>query len=442
MQTTAKTATVLGAAGLALLTTMTPGAQARPVAPHPPVTEAEIAAMAPEKQEKLLAPLRTLADAVARVGSGGKAADIYAGARIDAPRGTVQVQLTDLSRAAAFRTAVSAADRRADTRRLVPVQAGQTRRALHAARDRLFAREKAGELPYTLYTVVVAADASSLEIAVDNPDAAAKAEAKARRQPSARSIAPAHEIPLVFKQGQRISSAARTWADVKWKDATPFIAGDVLTDGGQYCSAGLPAVRKKDNKPVMVTAAHCFANGTKIYTGSGATPAFGKFYDGLNGLTGNYAGTVNGVATGWDAELLIGADNNADVSETTSYRPLTGVAYSHNGDFVCHNGAASFFMKRETVCGIKVTNDDITYKLDTGWKARGVEGTRLPGKPWAAAHGDSGALVFTPKGSVRQARGIVSALAGPYQTNAGNYLYWTEATDILNHFGLKLNPKT
>lgn len=447
VQTTAKTASVLGAAGLALLTAMAPGAHAGPVAPQPHTqhTEAETAAMAPEKQERLLAPLRALADAVERVGSGGKAADIYAGVRIDAPRGTVQVQLTDLSRAAAFRAAVSAADRRADAGKLVAVQASHTRRALHEARDRLFAREKAGELPYTIRTVAVAADASSLEIAVDNPDAAAKAakaEAMARRHPGARSAAPAHDVPLVFKQGQRISSAAKTWADVKWKDGTPFIAGDVLTDGGQYCSAGLPAVRKKDNKPVMVTAAHCFANGTKIYTGSGTAPAFGRFYDGLNGLTGNYTGTVNGMATGWDAELLIGADNNADVSETTSYRPLTSVAYSHNGDFVCHNGAASFFMKRETVCGIKVTHDDITYKLDTGWKVRGVEGTRLPGKPWAAAHGDSGALVFTPKGSVRQARGIVSALSGSYQTNAGNYLYWTEATDILNHFGLKLNPKT
>ncbi|CAM5488780.1 Peptidase OS=Streptomyces rimosus subsp. rimosus (strain ATCC / DSM 40260 / JCM 4667/ NRRL 2234) OX=1265868 GN=SRIM_003530 PE=4 SV=1 [Streptomyces rimosus subsp. rimosus] len=99
-------------------------------------------------------------------------------------------------------------------------------------------------------------------------------------------------------------------------------------------------------------------------------------------------------------------------------------------------------MKQETVCGIKVVNDDITYTLDTGWKVRGVEGTRLPGNPWTVAHGDSGSMVYTSNGSARQARGIVSALASPYQTNAGSYMYWTEATDIFNHFGLKLNPKT
>ncbi|MFH8410128.1 peptidase [Streptomyces sp. NPDC018019] len=441
MKRPTKTVLTLGTAGIALLTAMTPGAHAAPVPQHARYTEAQIAAMAPEKQDKLLAPLRAIADAAARAGAGSQA-DIYAGVRIDAPRETVYVYLTDTSRAAEFIKAASALDRRIDTGRITVVKAGHTRRALHEARDHLLAQEKAGELPYKIHAAAVAADASSLEVAVDKPGLASKTAAAARRNSSARSLAPAPDVPVVFKQGQRISPAARTWADVRWKDGTPFIAGDVLTDGSQYCSAGLPAVRKSDNKPVMVTAAHCFANGTKIYTGSGTTPAFGKFYDGLNGELGNYVGTVNGVATGWDAEQLVGTDNNADVSETAGYKPVTGVAYSHNGDFVCQNGAASFFMKQETVCGIKVISDDITYTLDTGWKVRGVEGTRLPGNPWTVAHGDSGSMVYTANGSARQARGIVSALAGPYQTNAGSYLYWTEATDIFNHFGLKLNPKT
>ncbi|MFI0262339.1 peptidase [Streptomyces sp. NPDC017056] len=437
MKRSTTTAFGLGTAGLVLLAVTAPGAQAAPAPAR--YTEAQIAAMGPEEQGKLLTPLRNIANAVDRVGSGAQAG-IYAGVRIDAPRGTVYVYLTDTSRAAAFVKAVSAADRGIDTRKITTVKAAHTRRAMHDARDRLFAQEAARKLPYAIHSVSIAADASALEVAVDKPGVAAKA-AGAHRQPSARSLSPAQDVPLVFKQGQRVSSA-RSWADVRWKDGTPFIAGDVLTDGSEYCTAGLPAVRKSDNKPVMVTAAHCFANGAKIYTGSGTTPAFGKFYDGLNGLTGNYVGTVNGVSTAWDAEQLIGADNNADVSETAGYKPVTSVAYSHNGDFVCQNGAASFFMNQGTVCGIKVTNEDITYRLDTGWKVRGVEGTRLPNNPWTVAHGDSGAMVYTANGSARQARGLVSALSGTYQTNAGNYMYWTEATDIFNHFGLKLNPKT
>ncbi|WP_392893012.1 hypothetical protein [Streptomyces sp. LN699] len=51
-------------------------------------------------------------------------------------------------------------------------------------------------------------------------------------------------------------------------------------------------------------------------------------------------------------------------------------------------------------------------------------------------------MVYTNTGSTRQACGVVSALSGPYQTNAGSYFSWTEATDIFNHFGLKLNPTT
>ncbi|WP_333777172.1 hypothetical protein [Streptomyces sp. IBSBF 3136] len=44
-------------------------------------------------------------------------------------------------------------------------------------------------------------------------------------------------------------------------------------------------------------------------------------------------------------------------------------------------------------------------------------------------------IVFTINdGSHRQARGIVSANSGT------DYMYWTEATDILHSFGLKLNP--
>lgn len=68
--------------------------------------------------------------------------------------------------------------------------------------------------------------------------------------------------------------------------------------------------------------------------------------------------------------------------------------------------------------------------------------TSFASSQWTVAHGDSGTTVFTKTGSTRQARGVVSALSSPYQTHAANYVYWTEATDIFNHFGLKLNPTT
>ncbi|MEU3374282.1 peptidase [Streptomyces sp. NPDC006660] len=424
-----KSAIGLGSAGLTLLAVAAPGAQAEQPA-EVRYTEAQIATTEPAHQAELLEPLRHIANAVDSAGKASQS-DTYAGLRIDAPQNVVHVYLTDSARTPKLIEAARRTDSTIDTKKIVVEKVRYNLNSLHEARSKLIAKAEANSLPYKIHSVAVNAEGSSLDVAVDAP---AKASASTLQSLSAG------DVPLNFTQGQKIEPAS--WADIKWRDNSPFIAGDVITDGNSYCSAGLPAVRKSDNTRVMVTAGHCFPDGQKIYTGSGTTPSFGNYYNGLNGQTGNYVGTVSGVAQGWDAEQLIGADNNADVSESTGYVPVTSVAYSHNGDYVCQNGAASFFMQQGTVCGIHVINDDVTYNMDNGWPVRGVEGTRLPASPWASAHGDSGSMVYSTTGSSRQARGVVSALANPYQTHAGNYLFWTEATDIFNHFGLKLNPAT
>ncbi|WP_444537095.1 peptidase [Streptomyces sp. BR1] len=423
-----KSAIGLGSAGLALLAVAAPGAQAEPTPAR--YTEAQIATMDPAQQAELLEPLRHIANAVDSAGKASQS-DVYAGLRIDAPQNVVHVYVTDSARTSKLVAAARKADSSIDPKRIAVEKVRYNLSALHDARSKLLAKAEANSLPYKIHSVAVNAEGSSLDVAVDAP---AKASASTPQPLSAG------DVPLHFTQGQKIAPAS--WADVKWHDSSPFIAGDVITDGNGYCSAGLPAVRKSDNTRVMVTAGHCFSDGQKIYTGAGTTPSFGNYYGGLNGQTGNYVGTVSGVAPGWDAEQLIGADNNADASESTGYVPVTSVAYSRKGDYVCQDGAASFFMQQGTVCGIQVINDDITYNMDNGWTVRGVEGTRLPTSPWAVAHGDSGTMVYSTTGSSRQARGVVSSLADPYQTYAGNYVFWTEATDIFNHFGLKLNPTT
>jgi hypothetical protein len=63
---------------------------------------------------------------------------------------------------------------------------------------------------------------------------------------------------------------------------------------------------------------------------------------------------------------------------------------------------------------------------------------------WAAGNGDSGGLVCTLSGGNVQACGQISA--GVTSTAVGNSGYttidWTEAPDILGHYGLRLNPTT
>lgn len=223
----------------------------------------------------------------------------------------------------------------------------------------------------------------------------------------------------------------KSWNDVKWHDIAPFIGGDVLTANGvSYCTAGLPAVRKSDNAPVMVTANHCFALGKRIYTAAGPTFQYG------NRLLGNYVGRVSATAPHWDAET-IPSPNNADESDTSGWKPLSSVSYSYLGDYVCQSGQRSAALGHPTPCGIKVTNQDITYHFNGG-DVRGVEGVDIHG--WGSVNGDSGGTVFANLGhGVRQARGIVSN-GGKDGTPDQRRVQWTEAVDIFRQFGLKLNP--
>jgi hypothetical protein len=185
---------------------------------------------------------------------------------------------------------------------------------------------------------------------------------------------------------------------------------------------------------VLVTAAHCFSLGEHVYTGGGATGAIG------NGQIGNYVGTVVARTTEWDAALLTGTDNNADESDTTGWKPLTSVAYSYVGDYVCQDGAASFFLGHPTPCGIKVTDGDLYFPIGGYW-ARGVEGVDVE-HGWGSHDGDSGGTVFAvePQGA-RQARGIVSS-GGADGTPDQKRVDWTEAVDIFHAADLELNPRT
>jgi hypothetical protein len=169
-----------------------------------------------------------------------------------------------------------------------------------------------------------------------------------------------------------------------------------------------------------------------VYTGGGRTGAF------YNGVLGNYVGRVTHRINTWDAATVDGATNNADESDTSGWKRLTSTAYSYVGDYVCHDGAASFFLGHPTPCGIKVTNDDLWFPISGYW-ARGVEGIDVL-HGWGSHGGDSGATVFAvlPGGS-RQARGMVSS-GGADGTPDQRRVDWTEAPDIFAAYGLKLNP--
>ncbi len=388
----------------------------------PVLTDAQIAAMPPTAQALYLAPLRAAATAL---GAYGRTAgtDLFGSVGLNANNGTVDLYLTHPAQATTFeqaaRSAAAAGLLGSVDLSLVRVhQATFSRSAMDTSISGFLARPHS----YPVYGASANPDASGITVEVRDPAAAQAAEAA---QPA--SAGPT----LTFAQGS--PRVAKSWNDVKWHDSRPFIGGDVLTpDGYNYCSAGLPAVRTSDNVTILVTAAHCFGVGTLVYTGGGATFAYG------NGQIGNPVGQVTARAQQWDAETMP-AQNNADESDTTTYYALTSTAYSYNGDYVCQAGARSAALGHPTPCGIKVTNQDLYFPV-SNYTVRGVEGVDVNG--WGSVSGDSGGTVFAVSGNTtRQLRGIVSA-GGQDGTASQKVVDWTEAIDIFNQFGLKLNPVT
>lgn len=442
-----------GLVGLAALTALATTALQVPAAAQastaPAVlTDLQVAALSPGALAVRLAPLRAAGYALTDAGKSRAGSGIYTNVDIDSDRLLVNLYVTDTSRAAGLIRAAKKADPSIDTGLIRIHKAAYTLEQLHAARKSFVAQSH----PFDVYAVGPAMDGSGLMVEVKDPAAVVK---NTRVSKFAAGDATAPAIKIVFEHGTRRTDkvlhvntvatgktpalAARpmsdSWSAVKWHDSAPFIGGDVITpDGHSYCTTGLPAVRISDNHPYMVTAAHCFGLNTQVYTAAGTTWAWG------NGQTGNFVGNVAGRYTDWDAELLDGTNNNADESDNEGWKPLTSVKYSLKGDSVCQSGARSAYFGHGTPCGIKVTNPDLWFPVD-GYSSRGVEGVDVNG--WGAVQGDSGATVFTYTDSSnnRQARGIISS-GGTDGTADQARVDWTEAIDIFNAYGLKLNPTT
>ncbi len=400
--------------------------------------DAAIGAMAPAKQAQLLDPLRAIAAAVSSV-SKGSWTRVFTSVEIDANRGVVHLYLTDTGQAVGLVRAAKFADPSIDTKLIRVHTALYSSATLAAARKRYLASPH----PYAVYAISPAADGSALQIEVGNPAVAKKLDGNdVASMPIGASkahmlAAPSATVTVAhsYVKGLARQEKSSGWNNVKWHDSSPFIGGDVITDGSGHCTAGLPAVRKSDGRPVMVTAAHCFKVGQRIYTAAGTTWSWS------NRLIGNYVGTVTSRSTGWDAELLVGANNNADESDVNGWIPLTSVKYSYLGDWVCHSGARSASLGHSTPCGIKVTKQDLWFPM-AGHNVRGVEGVDVV-HGWGSVNGDSGGAVWAATGNAnaRQARGIISD-GGLDGTPDQKRVDWTEAVDIFNAFGLKLNPVT
>lgn len=388
------------------------GGQPAPAAADP-LNYAEIAELPAARQAAIMDPLRALAGAANTVGTTAQAG-IFSGVRLDAPAGIVHIYLTDPARRATFLAAVHGVDPAADTG-LARVERGRyTRAVLAAAGDTVLARQRRAGVG--VESVVVPSDGSALRVRAFDVTRVRQALAPAGG---------ALNVPVAT-----VVENAPVGADMsRLRDNAPWIAGEAIGGAStpqsavHLCTSGLPARRNSDGRSFLITAAHCFLDGTTVFTG---------WQDGLR----NRIGVVTNRDNRDDAIAIDTSSTGTTASRewdgppgpTANVLDVSGSAYSFDGDLTCQDGYASGI-----VCGLLVNNDAVSWNGSDGVLHRGVEAAQINGAV-PTRGGDSGALVFAVlAGNVRQARGIDSF-------GGNTFIRWTEAPFIFSTLGMSLAP--
>lgn len=374
-------------------------------------------------------PLDEIANALGDQGR-GEFADTYSNLRVDSTHNRIFLYATDLQRAAEMVQAAEKARPGIDTSRIEVIKAAYAKKAIDVQLERIIrSPEVKNSADLTVYTAAAAPDGSGIEVTA-RPDALKQAHALA--------AASSGGIPVTVTAGTPV-----TPAEWRWNDDTPFIGGDMLVGPSRIpgyvaqCTSGLAAEDINGND-YLLTSAHCYGTGVTVYGN-------GNPVGDLSSLRyGHRIGTVVSESTEpWDAALINtggsnGQGTNSDEADTPYGRwiPVDSEAYSYIGQSVCQDGTRSYYTGHGVPCGIAVSNSDIwvNIKYDNGamMSIRGVQGISTG---WAVTNGDSGGLVFSINGAnTRQGRGLVAAESG------NSTMFWTEAPDILDYFGVHLNP--
>ncbi|WP_329015898.1 S1 family peptidase [Micromonospora rifamycinica] len=376
-----------------------------------PLTVDAVAAMTPERQAKVLEPLRLAADAAAQVGQGARA-DIYTQVEMAADYRSVNVYLTDVRQKRAFIAAVRRVNPKVDTRLINVVQSRKSRQQL---RQEITAITDRADLPFTVGLAGSSVDGSVIELAVDNAQAA-RAYLASPAVAQRRAAADATEI--------RVKQAPPSKPLSRWNDTSPFYAGAALGPAvgiESWCTSGIPAVSTWDGRQWLVTAGHCYNVGDNVYAAGG-----------------NYIGQVKYKRPDIDSVFIEAPTYRYtwDGVDATGYaRYLNGVRNVAVGDFTCQLGYNS-----KVVCNIRTV-----YAGNANWNVNGTTVWGSYGVPHAGGivgrGGDSGGpVIYLNDPNSRQLNGIVSVGYGCGASGCTTGLGWVDVWSIFNGFSIKLNP--
>jgi hypothetical protein len=366
----------------------------------------------------------------------GAFASTYSNIYVDVPHGQIRLYATNATRARQLIQAAKAAQHGINTSEIKVVTARYTKKAIDAQIASIMSAPASAQ---TIYSAAEAPDGSGIQLSVKPGTSLAQVHAAIPQVSSG--------IPATVTPGTPIH--ATTW---RWNDTQPFIGGDVVIGAGpggeNACSTGLALEDYTNFEDYIVTAAHCFNVGASVY---GEGDPIGDF----GGTHGHYFGKVVFQSDHFDAEVIdtgnsFGNGSNSDEADTPGanggrgWIPVPEDNYSLNGESFCQDGDASYYITQEgVVCGIKITNDDITYNesWDDG-SVHSVQGEEATRTGYAITQGDSGGLNFTICGSnCRNAIGQNSAETGNGPSSAT--MFFVDAPDVIQQFpSTEQNPFT
>ncbi|WP_212913429.1 hypothetical protein [Streptomyces sp. TS71-3] len=237
---------ILAAAPLLLLPLLAHQASAGEPLPY---TDSQMAAMSPDRQAKVLAPLRQAAQSATMVGQGQRQ-DVFSGAEIAPGYRGVNVYLTSLKEADSFLRDMRRSATKPGSAHITFKQGQHTRAELHETITSL--HDEASDLPFTMLGASAAVDGSKITVL-------AKDTGAARTYFGTRRSA----VPVDVQQGTTATPTSRE------SDTAPFYGGAALggsLGGPSYCTSGIPAISTWDGRQWLVTAGHCYNVNDVVYT--------------------------------------------------------------------------------------------------------------------------------------------------------------------------------
>jgi hypothetical protein len=325
------------------------------------------------RQDAMLPTAQTLA------AQAGDASSDIAGVRLDVAAGVVHVYRTNPSQPLRLAGGVPAGVQ------VAVHQARFSRNAMIQASNRLTQDAQAlGQQHVSVQGVGPTAEGTGIDVSVVlSADSAA---ADLTRASSALRSRYGAIVDQVTGVQTRTSERDLFFSGWRFNDYAPWYGADRIATGNLRCTSGVAA--NFNNRPVMLTAAHCGGVGTNFYNG----PTTGDTYNfvGTSVYSNGHTDIAAIAVSSYTTTINVGGAEDSGLLSVPSWAsPVTG-------EYLCQSGSFT-----GEVCGLLVVDTGQYQCLSwflwwcTYWQGPLADVVNSAGSDhWAVGHGDSGGPVY------------------------------------------------